>query len=68
MLVCYRDFLNVGASWAGIDTFHFSFDAIREGTSNFSPKMELGAGAFGKVYKVVLNKTLFACKVLKIVS
>lgn len=50
-----------------IDTYHFSFEEIKKGTNNFSSNVELGAGAFGKVYKVVLNNTLFACKVLKIV-
>jgi len=53
-------------SWLGIDTCHFSYEQIRKGTSNFNENMELGNGAFGTVYKVVLNSTLFACKVLKI--
>ena len=52
----------------GIDTRHFSYEQIRKGTEEFSIRMQLGVGAFGKVYKVVLNNTLFACKVLKIVS
>nr|CAB3256808.1 interleukin-1 receptor-associated kinase 4-like [Phallusia mammillata] len=52
--------------WHGINTCHFDYKDISKGTNNFSHEMELGAGAFGKVYKVILNNTLFACKVLKI--
>ncbi|CAK8690318.1 unnamed protein product [Clavelina lepadiformis] len=63
-----KDIQKKGVSWMAIDTYHFSFEEIKKGTNNFSSNVELGAGAFGKVYKVVLNNTLFACKVLKIDS
>uniref|UniRef100_F7A9Z4 Protein kinase domain-containing protein n=2 Tax=Ciona intestinalis TaxID=7719 RepID=F7A9Z4_CIOIN len=52
--------------WSGLDTYHFHYSDIKQGTNNFSRALELGAGAFGKVYKVTLRNTLFACKVLKI--
>ncbi|XP_039256995.2 uncharacterized protein LOC120333726 [Styela clava] len=48
----------------GIDTTHHSYADIKKGTKNFASEMKLGAGAFGKVYKVVLKNTVYACKVL----
>lgn len=48
----------------GIDTTHYSYADIKVGTKNFASEMKLGAGAFGKVYKVVLKNTVYACKVL----
>jgi len=61
----FSEFKSAG-SWTGIDTYHFCYDQIQKGTNNFSESMTLGAGAFGTVYKVILNNTLFACKVLKV--
>jgi len=55
------------SEWHGLNTKHFSYEEIKVGTKGFDYSMELGAGAFGKVYKVILNNTMFACKVLKIV-
>lgn len=50
----------------GLDTIQYSYEDIERGTEYFAPKMKLGAGAFGKVYKVKLKNTTFACKVLTI--
>lgn len=51
---------------AGLDTIQYSYEEIERGTEYFALKMKLGAGAFGKVYKVKLKNTTFACKVLTI--